>query len=128
MVLEQFNRESQRFTVPAAENTFPQRVVYQGHCGPFCRASASEHDVRAYQKLIDAFNNVVLQCGGAAVANKTDLLLRFTLRNSAAETCLDVYAFATAVSSQSGVHAPSQVFVRLDILPAASLQEDQAAG
>ena len=106
--LGQFNRESQRFSVPPTGSSFPEKVTYHGHCGCFCRNRASPREVLSFLKLLQAFNQV------AQVGNQSDILLKVTLGQGLSHQ----YAWMTAQSSRSGVHQPSQIFILADEMDA----------
>ena len=119
--LRQFNIESQRFTVPPADDQFPDRVQYQGSCGELCRTASCPNDIMLFQKLLQAFDSVVSKSGDgtAASAAKSDILLRIRLHAEAPEDqgtcCYESFKWLTALSARSGIHPSSQVFVSLDV-------------
>ena len=120
-VLKQYNTESQRFSVPPAADKFPERVHYQSCCGVFCRNMAGAADLLLFQRLLRNFEQVVSRSGGGSVAAacKTDILLRVRLGPREEDFSQEIFAWMTAMSARSGVHAPSQVFVLLEVVDSA---------
>ncbi|CAE7198521.1 unnamed protein product, partial [Symbiodinium sp. CCMP2456] len=102
--LLQYNRESQRFSIPPPGSSFPDKVTYHGHCGCFCRNRASPRDVLSFLKLLQAFNQV------AQAGTLSDILLKLTLGQGLSHQ----YVWMTAQSARSGVHQPSQIFILTD--------------
>ena len=113
--LQQYNVESQRFTVPPADDKFPTKVTYHGCCGILCRNVSSPIDIANFQKILAAFNRATAMCGDGTAASsaKCDILIRFRLHSDLEEDVWSAqcFSFVTACSARSGVHAPSQIFV-----------------
>ena len=113
--LDQYNRESQRFSLPPSESAFPDPVTYQGHCGVFCRNQSAASEVLFYRHLLQAFDKKVSLSGQGCVAaaSRADIWLRFQLLGPESQVLSERYAWLTAPSAQSGPHAPTQIFVML---------------
>ena len=73
-----------------------------------------------FSRLLQAFDTVVSRCGDGSIAaaSRQDILLKAPLqRHGERLPGQDWFAWVTAFSARSGIHASSQVFVLLEAVP-----------
>ena len=122
---DRFRTETERIARPSSvAETFPDRVVYEGHCGSLCRTTTSAERVQFHVNLVSALTAVVQRLGKISDAVKSDVLLACEVFSRARQRAT-TFAFVTAMSAQSGVHPPEQVYVMA--LPVGELTQPAAA-
>ena len=106
-----FRMETERIARPSCPaETFPSKVLYEGHCGEQCRFEAGSERVRFHCNLVSSFCRVVKLHGKISEAVKADILLAFEVFHPRRQL-FTIFAFLTSPSARSGVHKPDQVFV-----------------
>ena len=112
-----FKAETERIARPERpEETFPENVTYEAHCGEQCRICACGRRVRLHVNLMAAFASIVRSHGKISQAVSADILLACEVFSGGRHRRqrFTVFAFMTAMSARSGIHPPEQVFITAD--------------
>eukprot|EP00435_Cladocopium_sp_Y103_P028137 s2217_g7.t1 len=114
-----FQRQAEGIARPEDQrDTFPQRVLHEGHCGEQCRHFGDPKRIALHCNTLALFTFIVqqtldLRMGGVQAIVEEDVLCRFEVLDTEGGVYRQ-YAFITGCSARSGTHQPVQVFACLE--------------
>ncbi|CAE7395126.1 unnamed protein product, partial [Symbiodinium sp. KB8] len=110
-----FDQEIERMARPPDSDHFPERVIYESHCGCQCRHTGEDRRIALHINLLQSFLHIVKQLGSPMDVVRSDVLLSFEVLSSTKRHVVRQFAWVSAVSARAGALKPEQTFVLAEV-------------